>query len=68
MSGQSGEKDVAPCGVTFRHEWHGFLDDDGRTRVCDGEIGLRHNHDAIGVYGNCPACGTVLPPGQGRES
>ena len=22
-----------------------------------------HNHDAIGVYGNCPACDTVVPPG-----
>ena len=21
----------------------------------------QHNHDAIGIYGNCPACGTVLP-------
>lgn len=23
---------------------------------------VRHNHDAIGIYGNCPACGTVIPP------
>jgi hypothetical protein len=26
----------------------------------------RHNHDAIGVYANCPACGTVLPAGVGQ--
>lgn len=33
------EKDApeSACGVTFSHDWHGYLDDDGRTRVCDGE-------------------------------
>ena len=62
MSGPSAERDAAPCGVAFRHDWHGFLDDDGRTRVCDGEIGPRHNHNSTGDYPNCPACGTVLPP------
>ena len=23
------------------------------------EVDAEHNHDSIGVYGNCPACGTV---------
>lgn len=27
----------AACGVTFDHDWHGYLDDEGRTRVCDGQ-------------------------------
>jgi hypothetical protein len=27
---------AAWCGLTFGHDWHGFLDGDGRTRVCDG--------------------------------
>lgn len=31
---------------------------------CDHPPELRHNHDAIGVYANCPACGTVLPKGE----
>lgn len=28
---------AAACGVTFLHDPHGYHDDDGRTRVCDGE-------------------------------
>lgn len=28
---------AAACGVTFSHDWHGYLDSDGRVHVCDGE-------------------------------
>lgn len=42
---------TAPHGVvTYPWDAHRFL-------------GTRHNHDAIGVYGGCPGCGTVFPPG-----
>lgn len=27
----------------------------------------RHNHDPIGLYANCPACGTVIPPDPAPE-
>jgi hypothetical protein len=29
--------ETTACGATFQHDWHGYLDGDGRTRVCDGE-------------------------------
>lgn len=34
---KGAEEARAACGVTFSHKWHGHLDGDGRTRVCDGE-------------------------------
>lgn len=43
---RSKDSVVAVCGVTFSHDWHGYLDDAGKTSVCDGEP--RPNSPAVG--------------------
>jgi hypothetical protein len=45
----------AACGVTFDHDWHGYLDGDGRTRVCDGT-------PYVAQPAKCPDCGHLHTP------
>lgn len=61
------------CDALTWHQWQCDGAMDHREAVADAIATLlvkegmnppvRHNHDPVGVYGNCPACGTVLPPG-----
>lgn len=42
-------------------------DPDDHRACCDALTEVRHNHDPIGVYANCPACRTVFPSGVGAS-